>query len=200
MTREGDAGHCHQQTSEEGTRCNTRKQAKLETEGVRESGWDHRRASRQLRPSISQPPRIYGLSKIHETRAPHKPIVCALEPLAISSLNTLPSHISSCRQDRFTFEELQARWYKGWWTWGWWDEMLVSFDVLSLFTHVPIDKSVKSFVTNRTGCYLTRRLSLSTVLQRYALGLLTVCQVWGRRVLRGKGSCRWGALHECSTV
>ena len=97
----------------------------------------------RLRPFGSQPPRIYGLPKIHKPEVPLRPIVsCIRSPSYqlsryITSLMSplagkMDSHV---RNSRHFVEVMRCLRIED-------DEVLVSFDVTSLFTNVPVDETV----------------------------------------------------------
>ena len=97
----------------------------------------------QLRPSGSQPPSIYGLPKIYKPEVSLRPIVSCIR----SPSYQLSSHIASLisplagktdsyvRNSRHFVEVMRNLRVEE-------DEVLVSFDVSSLFTNVPVDKAV----------------------------------------------------------
>ena len=97
----------------------------------------------RLRPSQSKPPRFYGLPKIHKPNTPLRPIVSAIgsptyslakfvttiiSPLTGKTL----SHVKNAKH--FT-EMISEETVDG-------DEVMVSFDVQSLFTNVPVDQAL----------------------------------------------------------
>ena len=89
----------------------------------------------RLRPSGSQPPKIYGLPKIHKESVPLRPIVSCigspsykLSKHITSIISPLVGKTSSHVLRDITVGE---------------DELLVSFDMPSLFTNVPIGEAVQ---------------------------------------------------------
>ena len=98
----------------------------------------------QLRPTGSQPPRIYGLPKIHKPKVPLRPFVLCIG----SPSYQLSRHIASLRpplagkmdsyvrNSRHFVEVMRNLRIEE-------DEVLVSFDVSSLFNNVPVDKTVQ---------------------------------------------------------
>ena len=100
----------------------------------------------KIYPSGSQPARIYGLPKMHKPRGPNslppfRPIVssigtynCELAKYLCSLLQPyIPSNY--CTQDSFTFvKEIQDIPLSG--------NFMVSFDVESLFTNIPLDECI----------------------------------------------------------
>ena len=98
----------------------------------------------KVRPSGSQPPRIYGLPKIHKPDVPLRPIVsCINSPTYrlsqhISALiSPLAGHTETAvKNSAALVEELSHERVTQ-------DELLVSFDVSSLFTNVPVPEAVK---------------------------------------------------------
>lgn len=94
----------------------------------------------RLIPSYSNPPQMYGLPKVHKPDLPLRPIVSSLEaptynlakemariltPLAGNTDSYVKNSIEFA--DRIRKMELDG------------DDRLVSFDVVSLFTKVPVD-------------------------------------------------------------
>ena len=117
----------------------SRKLKELEKKGEISGGLYHR-----LRPSVSQPPRIYGLPKTHKDGIPIRPIVCCIGAPSyqlskhIASLisplaGKTASHVKNSRHFVQVMADLRIEE----------DETLVSFDVSSLFTNVPVDEAVR---------------------------------------------------------
>ena len=98
----------------------------------------------RIRPSGSQPPRIYGLPKIHKPEVPLRPIVSCIGAPSYHLSKHITSLISPLsgrtdsyvRNSRHFVEIMKDVCIDA-------DEMLVSFDVSSLFTNVPIDEAVR---------------------------------------------------------
>ena len=97
----------------------------------------------KLRPTGSQPPRIYGLPKIHKPAVPIRPIVSCigspsyeLSKHIVSIISPLAgkteSHVLNSRHFAETMREIRLER----------NEIPVSFDVSSLFTNVPIVEAV----------------------------------------------------------
>ena len=97
----------------------------------------------KLRPADSQPPRIYGLPKIHKPAVPLRPILSCIgspsyelskhKASIISPLaGKTESHVLNSRHFAETMREIRLERI----------EILVSFGVSSLFTNVPIAKAV----------------------------------------------------------
>ena len=95
---------------------------------------------RKLRPTSKQPPRMYGLPKIHKLGTPLRPIVSCtssfaynlskhlagiLSPLTGNTPNTVPN--STAFTEFLRGQHIDSH------------EALLSFDVVSLFTNVLID-------------------------------------------------------------
>ncbi|KAL9970709.1 hypothetical protein ACROYT_G023121 [Oculina patagonica] len=76
----------------------------------------------KIRPRHKQPPRIYGLPKIHKANVPLRPIVSCVNTFAYD-LSAYLANILSPLTD---------------------NEIMVSFDEESLFTNVPIDGAVQA--------------------------------------------------------
>ena len=101
---------------------------------------------KEIYPTGSQPARIYGLPKMHKPRPsngipPFRPIMCSIDAynynLAKHLGRLLAPHIPSelCTQDSFTFiNEIKELSPTG--------KFLVSIDVESLFTNIPLDESI----------------------------------------------------------
>ena len=118
---------------------------------------------RKLRPQHKQPPRIYGLPKIHKPNIPLRPIVSCvnsfaydlsaylsdlLSPLTGLTSHTVPNSASFVQEVRSL--SIHA------------DETMVSFDVESLFTNVPIEGALNAALQRlSTDTSLPARTSLS---------------------------------------
>ena len=97
-------------------------------------------------PRGSQPARIYGLPKMHKERGhnsiqPFRPIVSSIGTynynLAKYLCNLLTPHIPTehCTSDTFTFvQDIQGLSMHG--------KFMVSFDIVSLFTNIPLDECI----------------------------------------------------------
>ncbi|XP_023707533.1 uncharacterized protein LOC111864490 [Cryptotermes secundus] len=99
----------------------------------------------QLRPQGSRPPRLYGLPKIHKPDIPLRPIVSIigsptyrlakhLAGLLSTYTGNGPHHISNSMEFVHTLDSLHVDPY----------DIMVSFDVVSLFTRVPIKDMIGS--------------------------------------------------------
>ena len=99
----------------------------------------------KIRPQHKQPPRIYGQPKIHKPNVPLRPIVSCINTFAydlsahladILSPLTGKSEYAVSNSTHFVntinHERIQEK------------EIMVSFDVESLFTNVPIEDAVKA--------------------------------------------------------
>ena len=97
----------------------------------------------RIRPTGSCAPRIYGLPKIHEPQMPLRPIVSCIGAPSykltryITSIISLlagktSSHVLNSKHLVGTMKEVLVEA----------EEALVSFDITSLFTNVPIDEAV----------------------------------------------------------
>ena len=98
----------------------------------------------KLKPTASKPPKLYGLPKIHKPHVPLRPIVSCIgsPPYHLakhvrSLISPLAVHTSSFVRNLQHFVEtikdikLQP------------NELMVSFDIKSLFTNVPIDEALE---------------------------------------------------------
>jgi hypothetical protein len=98
---------------------------------------------RQLSPASSRPPRMYGLPKIHKDGVPLRPIVSnigtptyQLSKHLSGLLNQLTGRTAHNVKNSFHFNEiLKTLQIKP-------GDLMVSFDVVSLFTKVPIEESL----------------------------------------------------------
>jgi hypothetical protein len=99
---------------------------------------------KQLRPSGSRPPRFYGLPKIHKEGVPLRPIVSNigaptyqlskyLAGLLTQLTGDSPHHIKNSTHFIQILNSIQIQP----------TDMMVSFDVVSLFTNVPIEDSIQ---------------------------------------------------------
>ena len=111
--------------------------------GLEKNGEIRNALYNKLRPTGSQPPRIYGLPKIHKPDIPLRPIVsCIGSPTyqlskhITSLISPLAGHTSSHVKNSRHFTEMMGSVHVES------DEILVSFDVSSLFTNVPVGEAV----------------------------------------------------------
>ena len=99
---------------------------------------------RKLRPTGSKPPMLYGLPKIHKDEVPLRPIVACIGSPTYDLSKFLASLISPLsggtrsyvRNSLHFVEEVKGLNLKE-------NEIMVSFDVRSLFTNVPIAESIQ---------------------------------------------------------
>ena len=123
---------------------------------------------REIYPTGSQPARLYGLPKLHKVKDP-KTITPPFRPI-VSSIGTynynlvkylcslLKPHISSefCATDTFCFvQEIQQFDFS--------DKFLVSYDVSSLFTNVPLSETIDLTVNAIIDGNMNPDLKLSKV-------------------------------------
>ena len=95
-----------------------------------------------MRPRGSQPPRLYGLAKVHKTGTPLRPVLSmpgsAYFKIA-SKVAYWLSHVPECRinsSTRTICDSLKNVKLEE-------DEELVSFDVISLYTNVPVKEAIQ---------------------------------------------------------
>ena len=96
----------------------------------------------ELRPSGSRPCILYGLPKVHKKEAPLRPILSAVNSPAHSLAQWLVPRLTPITVNDFTIsntlqfakEVSDSDLYK---------HYLASFDVVSLFTNIPLDESIK---------------------------------------------------------
>jgi hypothetical protein len=97
----------------------------------------------QLRPQVSRPPRLYGLPKIHKQGVPLRPIVSIigastyrlakhLAGLLGSHIGSSPHHVRNSTEFVHNLGSLRVCP----------QDMMVSFEVVSLFTRVPIRETM----------------------------------------------------------
>ena len=112
---------------------------------LKRSGYLSEAVYNKIRPRHKQPPRIYGLPKIHKADVPLRPIVSCvntfaydlsaylaniLSPLTGKSEYTVTS--SAHFVSTVSYETILE------------NEIMISFDIESLFTNVPIDTAVQA--------------------------------------------------------
>ena len=118
---------------------------------------------RKLRPQHKQSPRIYGLPKIHKPNIPLRPIVSCVNSFAYdlsahlsdlwSPLTGLTSH--TVANSTSFVQEISSLSIHA-------DETMVSFDVVSLFTNVPIEGALNAALQRLSAdTSLPARTSLS---------------------------------------
>ena len=125
---------------------------------------------KRLTPYHSLTPQIYGLPKIHKPNIPLRPIVCTIDSptyevakMIAKILTPLIGHTNSYIRDSAHFVEELKEWKVNE------HDLMVSFDVKSLFTNVPI---------NDVLVILMERLQLDeTLVDRTAMDPLSVCHL-----------------------
>ncbi|XP_071500039.1 uncharacterized protein [Diadema antillarum] len=108
--------------------------------GLRKKGSLDDNTYHRLRPKRKQPPRIYGLPKIHKQSVPLRPIVSCIGSFAYDLSKFLAQILSpltgrtchSVRNSTDFAEFVSTQTISS-------NELMLSFDVTSLFTNVPID-------------------------------------------------------------
>ena len=103
------------------------------------------RLKRELIPQFSRPPQIYGLPKVHKDGTPLRPIVASVGSPTYKLAKELAHVLSPLTGKTESFvknsAEFANRIRKEPVTDG---DMMVSFDVVSLFTRVPVDDALRS--------------------------------------------------------
>ena len=96
------------------------------------------------KPTASRPPKLYGLPKIHKPEVPLRPSVsCIGSPIyqlakhVTSLITPLTGRTSSFVKNSRHFAEMMRKVKLSE------DESMVSFDVKSLFTNVPVDEALE---------------------------------------------------------
>jgi len=118
---------------------------------------------RRLKPTQKQPPRIYGLPKIHKPTVPLRPIVSCIGSFAYNLskhlaeiLSPLTGSTEHAIPNSSGFAEFIAEQTIGP------QESMVSFDVVSLFTNVPIEGACSAALQRlQSDSNLSTRTSLS---------------------------------------
>ena len=97
----------------------------------------------QLTPQFSRPPQIYGLPKVHKNGISLGPIVAYLQSGQRASQDPIPTH---GRTNSFVKNsaEFAQRIRNEMVNEG---DLMVSFDVVSLFTNMPVDDALRSIST-----------------------------------------------------
>lgn len=130
---------------------------------------------KNLTPHYSKPPHFYGLPKIHKKEIPLRPIVSSINSpchkLAKFLLDIIKpysgqtnSYIKNTPHFLEKLKDLNIDLNKN---------LLVSFDVVSLFTNVPVDKTLnilKDKLLNDQDLNTRTNLSVNTIME-----LLTIC-------------------------
>ena len=98
-----------------------------------------------IRPKQKRPPRIYGVPKIHKANAPLRPIVSSVNTLAYNLsghlakiLSPLTGNSNYTVKNSGEFANIISKETIPT------DEAMISFDVESLFTNVPIEETVQA--------------------------------------------------------
>lgn len=100
--------------------------------------------SRQLVSRCIQPPQFYGLPKIHKVNIPLRPVVSQINSVTYNLAKFLAEKLKDLTGNTFSFVKNSSHFVEiltnieieD-------DEIMVSFDVESLFTNVPIEQSVE---------------------------------------------------------
>ena len=122
----------------------------------------------------SKPPHLYGLPKIHKPEIPLRPIISSIEaPCHLLSkyllkiINPLAGNTDSfIKNSQHFIEKIRQTNINN-------NTLMVSFDVVSLFTNVPVDKTLtilKSKLENDRFLHNRTKLSVNTIME-----LITLC-------------------------
>ena len=125
---------------------------------------------KKLIPPCCKPPKLYGLPKIHKASAPLRPIVSQIDTptyklaqMVAKVLSQLRGHTSAFVKDSYHFvSEIKDLHLAD-------NETMVSFDVTSLFTCLPVEECIKT---------VTKKLSDNNMPPEYA-ELLRQCLTTG---------------------
>ena len=89
-----------------------------------------------------QPPRLYGLAKVHKQPVPARPVLSMpgspydnVGTMVTKWLSVIPESQIRC-SNKDVVEKLKSTTLGD-------DEVMVSFDVSSLYTNVPVDEAIK---------------------------------------------------------
>ena len=157
------------------------KQMRKAIDEVHRSGNISEARAKKLKPSHSTAPRLYGLPKIHKEGTPLRPITCMIGSPAYETAAYLTKIISPVLgKSEYTVpnsssfaEEVKRLKLSG-------SEEMVSFDVVSLFTKVPVQEAVEVICTklsdddtlferSEMGVDALRKLMLACLECRYFL-------------------------------
>ena len=95
----------------------------------------------EMRSKGAQPPRLYGLAKVHKAAVPLRPVLSMpgspyhnIAEKVTKWLSVIPESKSQCSSKKVSEEVKELRLEEG--------EVLVSFDVVSLYTNVPVNEAI----------------------------------------------------------
>ena len=111
-------------------------------EELKEQGQITDELLQQLKLKGGQPVRLYGLAKVHKTAVPLRPVLSMPSSLYYNTaqtvtkwLSVVPESKSQCISKKVA-DQLNDITLDD-------DEVLVSFDVVSLYTNVPVDEAIQ---------------------------------------------------------
>ncbi|CAF1510868.1 unnamed protein product, partial [Adineta steineri] len=108
---------------------------------LKQDGFISEQEHRLANPIGSRPARIYGVPKVHKTGNPLRPVMSATKTVAYGLGQMLSTRLNALRsssymiKDRFDFVRKLKTLELG-------DKIMVSFDVTSLFTKVPLNDTI----------------------------------------------------------
>ena len=96
----------------------------------------------ELRSQGGQPPRLYGLAKVHKESVPMRPVLSMpgspyfkIASKVTEWLSVIPESKCQCNTKKVADQLKNLKLEDG--------EVLVSFDVVSLYTNVPVKEAIK---------------------------------------------------------
>ena len=112
---------------------------------LKRSGYLPEAVYNKIKPRRKQPPRIYGLPKIHKANVPLRPIVSCVNTLACD-LSAFLANILSPLTGKSEYTVTSSAHFVSTVSYETIleNEIMISFDIESLFTNVPIDTAVQA--------------------------------------------------------
>ena len=103
---------------------------------------------KELKSKGGQPPRLYGLAKVHKTAVPLRPVLSMpgspyhnIAEKVTSWLSGIPESKNQCTSSKISDQLKDIKLQEG--------EILVTFDVVSLYTNVPVLEAIQEAANRR---------------------------------------------------